>query len=111
MIGGNTRLQHGEDEDLAVATDLEDGSTAIADVQEAVTIECDSSRHPHALRVRSHRAVLRNPVYRAIETRRDVQTAGAVERQAGRIHHLVHKRFDVVAGIDPMDGDRNLLPT
>ena len=39
MIGGDRRLQRGEDEDLAAGADFEDGSLAVADVQAAIRIE------------------------------------------------------------------------
>ena len=48
----------GEDEDLAVAPDLEDGSAAVADVEIALAVEGDAGGDSHAFGVRGHRAVL-----------------------------------------------------
>ena len=39
----------------------------------------------------------------------DVEMAGAIEGQAGGVHHVVEERPDGVVGIDLVDRDGNLL--
>ena len=83
----------GEDEDLAVASDLEDGSAAVADIEIAFAIEGDAGGDSHAFGVRGHRAVLGDAIDGAVVARGDVQAAIVSDGQAGGIHHLGHERL------------------
>src|SRR5260370_578693 len=51
VIGGDARLQRREDKNLAVASDLENGSAAIADIEIFRGIEGNPGRDSHALGV------------------------------------------------------------
>jgi len=57
MIGGDGRLHGGEDVDLALPADLENGAAAVADVQKIVLIEGDASGDAHAFHI--HREIAR----------------------------------------------------
>src|SRR5580704_356359 len=109
MVGRDAGLEHGKDEDLAIAPDLEDCSAAVADVEKAVAVEGQPGRDAHTFGVRGHGAVLRHAIHRAVEARGDIQAARAVEGQSGRVHHLVYEGLDRVVGVDAVDGDGNLL--
>ena len=56
------RLQRGEDEDLAVGADLENGAAAVAHVQVLLAVEGDAGGHAHAFHVDRHVAVGRHLV-------------------------------------------------
>src|SRR5208282_6006752 len=47
VIGGNARLQRREHKNLPVASDLENGSAAVADVEILCRIEGNPGRDPH----------------------------------------------------------------
>src|SRR5208283_5477378 len=79
MIGRNARFQHGEDEDLTVAPDFEDGSTAIPNVKITFVVKGDAGRDAHALCVRGHGAVWRHTVHRSVVPRGNIEVAGSVE--------------------------------
>src|SRR3569833_991310 len=53
VVGGDAGLKRGVNEDLAVAVDFEDGSTAIADEEIALRIEDSASGDAHAFGVKS----------------------------------------------------------
>ena len=110
MIGGDARLQHGKHEDLAVTIDLEDGAAAIADVKISDRVEGHSRRDAHAFGVGGHGTVLCHAVHRSVITRRNIETARAVEGHAGGIHHFVDEGLDVVIIVDAVDRNRGLLP-
>src|SRR5271165_5003453 len=109
MIGRHAWLEHGEDEDLPILSNLEDGPAAVADVQASLAVKRDAGRNAHALGVGAHGSVLRHAVHRSIVTRGDIEVACAVESHAGRVHHLVQEWLHVVVGVDAVDGDRDLL--
>ena len=109
VIGGDAGLESGEDVDLAIASDLEDGAAAVADEEIFLGVEGDASGDAHAFGVGGHGAVRGDAIHRAVEARGDVEMAGAIEGHAGRVHHLAEERLDAVVGIDLVDRHRNLL--
>src|ERR1051326_6962117 len=110
VIGGDTRLESGEDKNLAVAGNLEDGAAAIADVEVLVLVKGDAGGDAHALGVGRHGAVGRDLVHRPVVARGDVQLSGTIEGDGGGVHHLAEERTHGVVGLDAVDGDGNLLP-
>ena len=66
MIGRNAGLERGEDENLAVAGDLEDGPAAVAHIEVLSAVEGDAGGDPHALGIRGHGAIGSDAVYGAI---------------------------------------------
>ena len=109
VIGGDAGFESGEDEDLLVAGDFEDGAVAVADVETLFAIEGDAGGHAHAFGVGGHGSVGRDAVDGAIEARRNIHLALAIEGDGGGIHHLGDEGLDVVVGVDLEDGDRNFL--
>ena len=67
VIGGDAGLESGEDKNLAVAADFEDGSAAVPDVEILLAVKSDAGSDAHALCVRRHGSIGRNFVHRAIE--------------------------------------------
>src|ERR1700676_1554763 len=51
MVGRYRRFERGENVNLALPADLEDGAAAIADVQVAIRIEDDAGGHAHAFHI------------------------------------------------------------
>ena len=100
VVRGNTRFERGEDENLAVAGNLEDGSAAVADIKILVAIEGDSGGDPHAFGVGRHGAVGRDFVDGFVVARRNVHLTLAVEGNRGGVHQIAEKRLDVVVGVD-----------
>src|SRR6266436_974982 len=111
VIGGNARLQRGEDKNLPVASDLENGSAAVADVEILRGIEGNAGRDPHAFGLGRYGAVRRDFVHSLVMPRRNVHLAFAVESNRGGVHHFAEKRLDVVVRVDLEDRYRNFLPT
>src|SRR3974390_338678 len=102
-------LDGGEDENLPVAPDLEDGSAAVADVEVAVAIKSDAGGHAHAFRIGSHGAILRDAIHGAVIARRNVEAAIAANRHAGRVHHFDDEWLGNTGVVDTVDGHWGFL--
>src|SRR5664279_5551610 len=109
VIGGDTRLESREDVNLAVAGDLEDGSTAIANEEVFLGIEGDTGGHTHAFGVGRHVAIRSDAINGAIEARRNVEMSRTVEGHSSGVHHLVQERLYAVVGVDLVDRDGRFL--
>ncbi len=109
VIGGDAGLEGGEDEDLAVAGDLEDGAAAVADVEVLLAIEGDSGGDAHAFGVHRHGSVGRDFVDGLIVARGNIHLVIAVESDGGCIHQVTDEGLDVVAGVNLEDGDGSFL--
>ena len=92
MIGGNTRLQCGEDEDFFAGIDLENAAAAVTDIEIAVVIECDPGGDAHPLNECLRVARRIHPVHVAFKPARNVQVASQAEGQTCGIHDVGHKR-------------------
>ncbi len=110
MVGGNARLQSGENKYLLIAANLEDRTAAVAHVKILIPIKRDSCCDPHTLGIGGHGSVWRHAIHRAIMARRNIHLSLAVEGDGGRVHHLRDERLHRVIGIDLEDRNRNLLP-
>ena len=109
VISGDAWLESREDEDLAVGTDLENGSAAVADIKILPAVEGNPGRDTHAFGIGGHGPVRRDPVYGSIKARRNVHLSGTVKGNRGSIHQSRDEGLDVVVGIDLVDGNWNLL--
>src|SRR5579864_840381 len=109
VIRRNADFQRGKDEDLLIASNLEDGAVAVADVEALLTVKRDPGGHAHAFGVGGHGSVGSDAINGAIVARRDIHLSLAIEGDGGGVHHVVNKRLDGVVGIDLKDGDGNLL--
>src|ERR1700719_765061 len=109
VIGGDADFERGKDKDLLVASDLEDGSIAVADVETLIAIEGDPRGDTHAFRVSGHRSIRGDAIDGAVEARRHIHLTLTIEGDGSRIHHFRNEGFDGVVGIDLEDGDRNFL--
>src|ERR1019366_79377 len=107
--GRDAWFDHREHEDLPVASDLEDGPTAIADVQIAFAIERDTGGHSHAFGVRSYVAAFGRTIDGAVITRRDIQAAVMPEGHASWIHHLGYEGLHIMTGVDAEDRHGHFL--
>src|ERR1019366_2797995 len=109
VVGRHGLLQGGEDEDLAVGTDLEDGSGAVADVEVLLAVEGHAGGDPHAFHEYGHVASGRDLVDHAVVAAADVKHAGGVKGEASRIHQFVDERLSVEVEIDFIDSHGHLL--
>src|SRR5438270_9098979 len=100
MIRGNTRFQSGEDKDLLVAANLEDGATAVADVEILIAVERDAGGDSHAFGIRGHISARGHAIHGAIMPRGSIHLALTIESDRGRIHHVGYERLEVVVVID-----------
>src|SRR5262249_2385746 len=80
---------------LLITPNLEDGSTAVADIKILRGVKCNSRRHPHALGECRHRAVWRNAVDRSVIARRNVHLAFTIERDCRSVHHVGYEGLHV----------------
>src|SRR5579864_1832194 len=111
VVRGNTGLQRGKDEHLLVTREFEDGALPVPDVETLLAIERDTCRHTHTLGEGCHGSVGGHPVDGAVVARGNVHLPLTVEGDGGRVHHLDHKRFHGVVGINLEDRDRDFLAT
>src|SRR5690606_16749649 len=113
VVGRNRGLQSGEDEDLLVARDLEDGAgaarAAVPDVKILFRIEGQAGGDAHALDVDLHVAVGSHLVDMSFEAAGDVQHALAIEVKPVGVHDVVDERLDVIVQVDFVTRHRNLL--
>src|ERR1700751_4318850 len=109
VIGRDARFQGGEYKRLAIAIDLEDGSTAVAHVQVLLTVESNPGCDSHALGVGRHGAVRCDAINGAIMAGGNVHLAVAIEGDGGWVHQVAEKWLHGVVGIDLEERDRNLL--
>src|SRR6478672_6936485 len=86
MVGGDRRLERGEDVNLARLADLKNRSAAVADVQVLIAIESDTGGDAHALDINGHVAAGRDLVDHSFMPARYVQHAVAIEGETGGIH-------------------------
>ena len=100
MVGGDRRLQRGENEDLAVGADLEDRAAAVADVEVLLGVEREPGGDAHALDEHGHVAVGRDLVDDAVVAAGNVEHALRVEGQRGGVHQLVDERLHVEVQVD-----------
>src|SRR5580692_5734025 len=110
VISGNAGLQSGEDENLTVRTDLENGAAAVADIKILRAVEGHTRGNAHALGIGRHGSVRSDTVNRPIVTRGNVHLSSPVKGDGSCIHQVREERLDVVVGVDLVDGDWNLLP-
>src|SRR6202020_2108478 len=92
MVGGDGRFDGGEDEDLAVGADLEDGAAAIADVKVVLMIESQTRGHTHALHEDGHVAIGADLINHAVEPAGDVDITVAAHSDGRGVHHIVDER-------------------
>src|ERR1017187_5564744 len=109
VVGRHGLLQGGEDEDLAVGTDLEDGSGTVADVEVLLAVEGHAGGDAHAFHEYGHIARGRDLVDHAVVAAADVKHAGGVKGEARGIHQFVDERLGVQVEIDLIDGHGHLL--
>ena len=110
VVGGDGRLERGEDENLAVGADLEDRAAAVADIEILLAVESNSGGNPHAFDENGHVAVGRRLVHETVVAAGDVEHALGVESQASGIHEVVDERLHGEVQVDLVDRYRNLLP-
>ena len=87
-------FQRGENENLAVGADLENGAAAVAHVQVLFPVESDARGYSHAFHEYRHVAGGRHLVHHAVVAAGDVQHALRIEGHASGIHQFVDERFD-----------------
>ena len=109
MIGGDGRLERGEDKNLAVRADLENRAAAIADEEVALGIEGEAGGDAHAFDPKLRAAVGRDAMDGAVVAAGDVEHAGLVQSQAGGIHQFGDERLHLVIGGDFVERDRHFL--
>src|ERR1035441_5726945 len=109
VVGRHGLLQGGEDEDLAIGTDLEDGSGAVADVEVLLAVEGQAGGDAHAFHEYRHVTGGGDLVDHAVVAAADVEHAGGVKGEAGRIHQFVEERLGVQVEIDFIDSHGHLL--
>ena len=109
MVGGDGRLERGEDEDLAVGADLENGAAAVADVEVVLAVEGDAGGDAHAFHVDRHVAGGRDLVDEAVIAAGDVEQALGIEGQAGGVHQVVEERLHAEVQVDLEHRYRDLL--
>ncbi len=110
VIGGDGRLERGEDENLAVRADLENRAAAISDEKIADGVERDARSDAHAFHPELRTAVGRDAMDGSIVAAGNVQVALAVQSQAGGIHEFGDERFYCVIRRDFIERDRHFLP-
>src|ERR1700739_753249 len=111
MIGGDAHFERGKEKVLLVASDLEDGAIAVADVETLIAVEGYPRGDTHAFRVGGHGSVAGDAIDGAVEARGDIHLSLAIEGDGSCIHHFRDEGLDGVVGIDLEDGDRNFLAT
>src|SRR5450755_1391155 len=109
MIGGNAEFERGKNKDLLVASDLEDGAVAVADVETLLAIEGNAGGYTHAFRIRRYTSVGSHAIHGAVVAGRHIHIPLAVEGDGGGVHHLGDERFDVIVSVNLEDRDRNFL--
>jgi len=110
VVGGDGRLERGEDENLAVGTDLEDRAAAVAHIEVLLAVEGDPGGHPHAFDENRHVAVGHRLVHETVVAAGDVEQALGVESQASGIHEVVDERLHAVVQVDLVDCHRTFCP-
>src|SRR5581483_8921842 len=91
VISGDARLEGRKNEDLAVAGDLENRSTAIAHVQVMLAVECDASGDAHSFGVGGHASAGSHLVDRTVISRGRIHLSFAIKRNRRRVHHVRHE--------------------
>jgi len=109
VVGGDAGLDGGEDENLAVAGDFEDGSAAVADEEIALAVKCSAGGDTHAFRVEGGFARAVDAVDVALSARGDEEVAFWAEGEAGGVEDSGDERSSAPIGADTDDGDGSLL--
>src|SRR5579883_307955 len=109
VVGRDGGFQRGEDEDLAVGADLENGAAAVADVKVAFAVEGEAGGYTHAFDVNRHVAVGGDLVDETVVAAGDVEHPLLVEGHGGGVHQLVDERLHVEVQVDAVYGDGDLL--
>ena len=95
MVSGDGRLERGEDKNLPVGADLENGAAAVADKEVALGIEGDSGGDAHAFHPKLRAAVGGDAMNGAVIAAGDVEHAGRVQSQPGGIHEFGDEGLDL----------------
>src|SRR3954466_12130175 len=94
MIRGDARLESSVDENLLIRADLEDTSTAIANVEIVIAIERQSGGDPHPFDVGLNVAGSVDAVHISFVAAGNKQVARQIKRETRRVHNVGHKRRD-----------------
>src|SRR5947209_1809387 len=103
MISGDTRLQGGEHEDLAVRSNAPNGAAAVADIQIALVIESDSGGYAHPFSIGGHGAIGCYPIDRSVISRRNIELTLRIKSHSRGVHQIREKWLHVVVGINLVD--------
>ena len=109
MVGGDTRLQRGEDEGLPIAGDLEDGAAAVAHVEVLAGVESYAGGHAHAFGVNGGRSLRRDTMHGSLVPRGNIQVAVGVQGQGGCIDETGEQHMHLAVWVDLENGNRGLL--
>src|SRR5580692_1561971 len=109
VVCRDARLQSGKHEDLLVASNLKDGTAAVAYIEILVAIKSNSRGDSHPFGIRGHASVRSHAINCAVMPRRNIHLSLAIEGDRSRVHHLRDERFHRVVGINLENRDWNLL--
>src|SRR5207248_6293258 len=109
MVRSYRGLERGENENLAVWADFENRAAAIAYEEVLFGVEGDSRGNAHAFHPELRTAIRSDAMDCAVVTAGDVEYAGLVESQAGRIYEFGGKGLHLIIGRNLIKGDWNFL--
>ena len=109
MIGGDRGLDGGEDVNLALAADFENGAAAVADIEEALLIEGDAGGDAHAFDVHGEVSAGRDLVDHAIVAAGGVEHAFGVEARPVAFIRSETSGSGVMMRIDFIDRNGSFL--
>src|SRR5205814_1105014 len=93
VVGRKADLEGGEDKDLLIASDLEDGAIAISNVETLLAVEGDAGGHAHAFGVGGSGAVGSHAINSTVEAGGNIHLPLAIEGDRCRVHHFIDERL------------------
>lgn len=109
MISSHAGLEGGEDERVAMAINLEDGATAITNVQIACGVEGNTRGHAQTLSDQSGRTTWSHTIHGSVEATGSVESTFAVKGKAAGIGQSTAKGLCGKVGVEFEKANRGLL--